>query len=1452
MKTKKQFINRILSLVLAFVMVVGLMPMTTFALKNTPALTQITEQNRGSYGLSADYIGYYAISTAEDLYEFAALVNKNSSEYNGINGVLTSNITVNTDVLNDDGTLKGTPGKVWTPIGSTNDRYTGVFDGNHKTISGLYFNDSDASDVGLFGHIQGVDCIVKNLGVVDSYINGKTGVGGVVGASYQAAVDGCYNAGTVIGKSYVGGVVGTTDVTLNNCYNTGTVSGTDANGSVGGVVGSADGAVNGCYNAGTVSGVGDGVGGVAGVFGSETAVISNCYNSGFVSSNGNGYVGNNVGGVVGYALGKVTNCYNTGTVSSTEDNVGGVVGDTINVVTKCYNIGAVSGNSGVGGVVGDIYGNGSVSECYNTGTVSSQSGSIGGVVGEANVKVENCYNTGSVSNLLYTSVGGVVGFSQSQVNWCYNVGSINADTKNYDKNRFGGIVGTNGGNVTNCYYLDDAFTIDGNDYGEAMTDSAMTDNSVMTGKFSAYSTDIWGKKTNGTYDKSQGGYIGYLPYLKNVNGSDPSLLIQYMQVTFEANSGTGNMSPVKVAIGAEYTLPNCTYTAPIGYQFKGWANSANGSVIGEGKITVNTNTTLYAIWEKIPAEVPNAQTSGNLTLTYGDSANQKITVSVEEKDGYTYSYQWIENTQVIGTTDTLSIPNGLAVGNYDYACVVFAKRNDNGETASVTLKDIRVKVNPKSLNSANIVLNETMFTYNGNEQKPTVTVICSGKTLIEDTDYNVIWPTDCKNAGNKTVTINFKGNYSGSAQKTFKIKKAPLTVTANNKTITYGDAPANNGVIYSGFVANENTQVLGGTLAYSYTYSQYGNVGDYDIFVSGLTADNYEITFVKGTLTVEQKEISIQWGATEFIPYNGSKQLPKATAGNLINGDSCVLTVNVVETTNGAGIIPGRWNAKITALSNGNYCLPKDGRLVQVDYSISKGYQDAPTVSGIDETVKGKADGKILGLTTEMEYATEYTSDDNKYTKVTDANMSFAAGTYYVRYQEKDYYNASAFVAVTIGDGRKLTVTIPQNQVGYTLTVDKSEFEYMGGPKILLNIHEGYSKTSNFAVKINGNDMHWGDYTEIDTQGLMEDIVITVEGVSDITLPDAEINIKNNKWTSFWNNITGGLFFKETQDVTITAIDKGSGIKSIKYYFASGELQLNQVETITDWEDYNGTFKINPNNHFVIYVKIIDNAGNTLFINSDSITLDSIAPTLEGIEDGKAYYGDLIVIKSDEQFQDINNVTLDGVPMGFAEGTYGLIPADNGEHTVVVEDKAGNKTTYTVTVYKNYTVTFKVDGQILSTETVGHGKDATLPTVPTKEGYTQTAPIWDKDGKNITADTEINAVYTVNEYTITFMDESGIYKTFSYKHGETVIMPEVPTKDGYTVQWETTIDKATDDATIKAVYTEIPKPHIPNSPQTGDYSMMWLWVALLLVSGGAVIMIIGSRKAFNQSFSKNR
>ncbi len=649
------------------------------------------------------------------------------------------------------------------------------------------------------------------------------------------------------------------------------------------------------------------------------------------------------------------------------------------------------------------------------------------------------------------------------------------------------------------------------------------------------------------------------------------------------------------------------------------------------------------------------------------------------------------------------------------------------------------------------------------------------------------------------------GNYKDVAPVCIEVTigKAPLTVTANNKTITYGDAPVNSGVTYDGFVSTENEDVLYGTLGYDYSYSQYGNVGDYDITPKGLTSDNYEIIFQKGRLTVEQKEIGISWGGTEFLRYTGERNLPKVSAMGLVNGDTCALTTAVVETAEGAGIIPGRWHASIVSLSNQNYCLPKDNRLVTVEYGIVNGSQNAPTVSGVAETIKGKADGKISGLTTEMEYSTEYTADDDKYTKITDPNMTFAAGTYYVRYCAKQYYNAGVFAEVTITEGRKLTVNVPAEQSGYELKTVATELDWHGSTTLTFTLAEGYTKTNEFSVSAIGailTDNGDGIYTVSNAQ---DDIVITVVGVADITPPKAEIFIKDNKWTQFWNSLTFGLVFNETQDVTIKANDNGSDVNTIEYYLAGGEMERYEVESITDWKTYDGTFKIDPNNRYVVYAKVTDNAGNVEYVNSDGVILDDIAPTLEGIENGKTYYGDLTVIKSDEQFYDIKIVTLDGEPMSFAEGTYGLIPANNTEHTVIVEDHAGNKTTYVVMVYKNYTVTYKADGETVSTETVGHGLNATLQIVPAKDGYVGK---WDSEGKNITADMTINAVYTAIP----------------------VVKPEEVKPE----------DKTDFEDTKSELEEEQNKPVTDlKSPQTSDISYKALWLALFFISGGVIITL---------------
>ena len=129
----------------------------------------------------------------------------------------------------------------------------------------------------------------------------------------------------------------------------------------------------------------------------------------------------------------------------------------------------------------------------------------------------------------------------------------------------------------------------------------------------------------------------------------------------------------------------------------------------------------------------------------------------------------------------------------------------------------------------------------------------------------------------------------------FTVSKRALTVTANPKTITYGEKPANDGVTYEGFVNGENEEVLTGTLDFAYDYAQYGNVGSYDITPKGLTSGNYDITFTKGILTVAQKDVTIQGVAVEASKvYDGTANAAITDNGTLsANFDGEKLTFHV-------------------------------------------------------------------------------------------------------------------------------------------------------------------------------------------------------------------------------------------------------------------------------------------------------------------------------------------------------------------------------------------------------------------------------------------------------------------------------------------------------------------------------------------------------------------------------
>ena len=318
----------------------------------------------------------YQISTPEQLARLAYLVNNGSEQYMFSNTYFVQTADIDLSL------------HYWDAIGAPDYYFSGHYDGGNFTISGLYTRAGSSSTYsyqGLFGYVEGrsssIRASIKNIGIIDSNIQGYQYVGGVAGYASSS--------------------------TFTNCYNTGTVSGSD--GRVGGVVGGAYdySTVSNCYNTGAVTGDGSIVGGVVG-YAYDYSIITNCYNTGAVD--GRAYVG----GVVGYAYddSTITNSYNTGSVIGSSSYVGGVAGYvSSSTVTNCYNTGSVSGGGDdVGGVVGNVY-DSTVINCYYGGNctllygIGSSSSNTGASKDEnliANAKSLSWYQNSSKWSSFYS------------------------------------------------------------------------------------------------------------------------------------------------------------------------------------------------------------------------------------------------------------------------------------------------------------------------------------------------------------------------------------------------------------------------------------------------------------------------------------------------------------------------------------------------------------------------------------------------------------------------------------------------------------------------------------------------------------------------------------------------------------------------------------------------------------------------------------------------------------------------------------------------------------------------------------------------------------------------------------------------------------------------------------------------------------------------------------------
>ncbi len=384
-----------------------------------------------------------------------------------------------------------------------------------------------------------------------------------------------------------------------------------------------------------------------------------------------------------------------------------------------------------------------------------------------------------------------------------------------------------------------------------------------------------------------------------------------------------------------------------------------------------------------------------------------------------------------------------------------------------------------------------------------------------------------------------------------------------------------------------------------------------------------------------------------------------------------------------------------------------------------------------------------------------------------------------------------------------------------------------------------------------------------------ENITITARW-KDTEKPTGEIIIGTNKWNEFLNELTFGIFFKDTQEVTINAVDN-SGVVFVSYLVTDKELSESELNSLV-FRAYEEPFRIEPNGEYIIYVMLVDENINITYLRSDRITLDNIQPVISGIENGKTYC-EAQTVTVDEKY--VDTVTVNGTVVTLDADVGFVLPPTNGEQKIVVTDKSGNNAEMTVTVNNGHTF-----GEWVSDNDGKHTRKCTVDGCDAFEtencsGGNATCTekaVCDVCGKAYGEFDGTNHEGGVQEWTtrtafnheqkwnccgaVIVASEAHEWKDGVCRECGYVCLHNDADKDHVCDYCEKTISEHVDkdknhicdycEKTISAhedaPTEEIKKadtvtaklPDDSKSPQTGDNSNLILWIALLIISGGVM------------------
>ncbi|NPU83995.1 MAG: filamentous hemagglutinin N-terminal domain-containing protein [Syntrophaceae bacterium] len=739
---------------------------------------------------------------------------RTGTDLQGMNGDLTKNYALGADI-NAKGTdtwnetIQKPPVRYgFEPIGDNANPYTGTFEGLGHTISNIYIKNRQVSSGGLFGAV-GTSGEVRNVRLSGGTITGSGSLGALVGRNFGKVIN-SHSTATVkntveMNAEYngTGGLVGYNEGTITgSSHGNGKVTGV---GYVGGLVGDNRGTVRDSSNSGPVSGDMF-VGGIAGISRDKnTAKIINSRNSGTVTvRTGDG------GGIAGQNEGAITSSENTGTMNGLA-RIGGLVGTNSGSITRSGNSGEVRNLPGTdlddaGGLAGKNDMGGTIEDSWNTGAVIG-SKRTGGLAGLNGGRIENSYNSGTVTGT--SDVGGVAGSNMNTVTGSFNNGSVTGTSS------VGGLVGLNSGEVTNTYSTG---TVAGNSSvgGLVGTNAAggTIRNSYSTGKVSGTSEvgglvgTNSGTVTGSFWDMEASGRTASAAGIGKTT-TEMKNLATFASAGWDIDDAGQTGKVWRIYDGCTYPLlRNFMTPATI------ILSDASSTRVYDGTTGIKNGS--YA-WTNVPDDFDKSKVYGTAVYT------------TDGKDVGTYSV-------TIG---------GLYSGQQGYDI-----KGDGTSAITITPRDVTVSYTGKD----KVYDGTTAAAVTGSSSD-----IITGDTVTfsQKADF------DDKNAGTgKSIHVadisldgTDSGNYrlhNSTATASADITPALLTVTANDDRKLYDGTAysGGNGVTYAGFVNGENSNVLGGLLAYSGSSQGAVRAGTYSIDPSGLTSSNYHLRFVNGTLTV--------------------------------------------------------------------------------------------------------------------------------------------------------------------------------------------------------------------------------------------------------------------------------------------------------------------------------------------------------------------------------------------------------------------------------------------------------------------------------------------------------------------------------------------------------------------------------------------------------------------------